>query len=158
MLLYFPLSPSSTIHILLHFNSDFLAMNYESSIDRKKKDLLQIFLLFDMYLSRSCKHVGIIVVGLFWLNFVKSLSLFFLINLRIANWVYWDVLFFSFGSNWAFYQVKKTIRNQDCLIWMIVTILPKILERFGSILDKWNHKIVGSYDLDRDLTTIHYHL
>ena len=117
MLLYFPLSPSSTIHILLHFNSDFLAMNYESSIDTKKKDLLQNFLLFDMYLSRSCKHVGIIVVGLFWLNFVKSLSLFFLINLRIANWVYWDVLFFfHLDPIEPFIKLKKIIRNQDCLI------------------------------------------
>ena len=99
MLLYFPLSPSSTIHFLLHFNSDFLAMNYESSIDRKKKDLLQKILLFDMYLSRSCKHVGIIVVGLFWLNFVKSLSLFFLINLRITKLGLLGCFFFSFGSN-----------------------------------------------------------
>ena len=99
MLLYFPLSPSSTIHFLLCFNSNFLVMNYESSIDRKKKDLLQIFLLFDMYLSRSCKHVGIIVVGLFWLNFVKSLSLFFLINLRIAKLGLLGCFVFSFGSN-----------------------------------------------------------
>ena len=79
MLLYFPLSPSSTIHFLLHFNSDSLLMNHESLMDTKNKDLFQKKkkLLLDMYLSRFCKHVDIIVVGLFCLNFVKSLSLFF---------------------------------------------------------------------------------
>ena len=41
LLLYFPLSPSFTIYFLLHFNLDSLAMNYESLMDRKTKDLLQ---------------------------------------------------------------------------------------------------------------------
>ena len=142
MLLYFPLSPSSTIHILLHFNSDFLAMNYESSIDRKKKDLLQNFLLFDMYLSCSCKHVGIIVVGLFWLNFVKSLSLFFLINLRIANWVYWDVLFFSFGSNWAFYQVKKDYKKSG--LFDLERLLQSYQRSLKDLDQSWTSGIIRS--------------
>ena len=86
MLLYFPLSPSLAIHFLIFFfNSDSLAMNYESSMDRKNKYLLQIFLLFDMYLSRSCKLVGTIVMGLFWLNLVKYLSFLLLINLKIEK-------------------------------------------------------------------------
>ena len=42
ILLYFPLSPSYSIYFLLRFNSNFLTMNYESSIDRKKKIYFKI--------------------------------------------------------------------------------------------------------------------
>ena len=78
MLLYFPLSPSSTIHFLLHFNLDSLIMNYESSMDRKNKDLLQIFFtswyVFISLLQKCRYHC----CGFVLVKFCKiSISIFF---------------------------------------------------------------------------------
>ena len=63
MLLYFPLSPSYTIYFLLRFNSNFLAMNYESSIDRKKKIYFKIsYFLICIYLAVANMQVSLLWV------------------------------------------------------------------------------------------------